>query len=201
MRDVEQGELQAIPPSQELPEPSATALARDDDRLRRIVTESYDFVWRSIVRFGVPRAEAEDAAQEVFLTMSRKLEAIALGSERAFLFQAARRVASNSWRSIRRRREDEEPSIDHEDPSAGPEATLEASRARAMMDGLVLGLALDLREVFVLYELEELTMGEIAMILELPAGTVASRLRRARSEFREGAERLAKASLAKEGGA
>jgi RNA polymerase sigma-70 factor (ECF subfamily) len=53
-------------------------------------------------------------------------------------------------------------------------------------------LSLELRAVFVLYELEDFTMAEIARTLELPPGTVASRLRRARETF----ERLAALALA-----
>ena len=45
----------------------------------------------------------------------------------------------------------------------------------------------DLVEVFVLYELEGLTSPEIADLLEIPVGSVASRLRRAREQFREAA--------------
>ena len=45
---------------------------------------------------------------------------------------------------------------------------------------------------FVLYEIEELTMAEIASVLELPPGTVASRLRRARAAFSERVQRFAR---------
>jgi len=56
----------------------------------------------------------------------------------------------------------------------------------------------DLVEVFVLYEIEGLTSPEIAELLEIPLGSVASRLRRAREQFRAAAARIAK-SLQKEG--
>ena len=56
----------------------------------------------------------------------------------------------------------------------------------------------DLVEVFVLYELEGLTSPEIADLLQIPLGSVASRLRRAREQFRQAAARIEK-SLAKEG--
>jgi RNA polymerase sigma-70 factor (ECF subfamily) len=56
----------------------------------------------------------------------------------------------------------------------------------------------DLVEVFVLYELEGLTSPEIAELLRIPLGSVASRLRRAREQFRSAAERVEK-NLQKEG--
>jgi RNA polymerase sigma-70 factor (ECF subfamily) len=174
-------------------EPRAAPLrAPDDDgRLREMVTLHFDFVWRTIVRLGVPRAEAEDAAQQVFIVASRKLSSIAVGSEKSYLFQTARRLAWNARRTIRRRREDAEPAQEHLDPSATPDSVLERSRMRAAMDRIIEEMELDLREIFVLFELEELTMVEIARMLGLPAGTVASRLRRARAAFRESAQRMA----------
>ena len=56
----------------------------------------------------------------------------------------------------------------------------------------------DLVEVFVLYELEGLTSPEIAELLQIPLGSVASRLRRAREQFRSAAARV-ETSLKKEG--
>ncbi|MFT3771354.1 MAG: sigma factor-like helix-turn-helix DNA-binding protein [Minicystis sp.] len=52
-------------------------------------------------------------------------------------------------------------------------------------------MPLDLRAVFVLFELEQATMAEIAAMLDLPPGTVASRLRRAREHFQAAARRIA----------
>ncbi len=56
----------------------------------------------------------------------------------------------------------------------------------------------ELAEVFVLYEIEGLTSPEIAELLEIPLGSVASRLRRAREQFRSAAERVER-SLHREG--
>jgi len=72
-------------------------------------------------------------------------------------------------------------------------------RARALLDALLASMPLDLRTVFVLYELEELTMAEIARALDLPAGTVASRLRRAREAFEELSRRVRR-DLGRKGG-
>src|SRR3954470_14140087 len=74
-------------------------------RVRALVTENFDFVWRSLVRLGVPRADAEDALQQVFLVASRKLDDIVPGRERAFLFGTAFRIAHRARRTRDRRRE------------------------------------------------------------------------------------------------
>ena len=54
-----------------------------------------------------------------------------------------------------------------------------------MLDGVLEQMEVDLRTVFVLYEFEDMSMAEIADIVAIPRGTVASRLRRAREDFRE----------------
>ena len=64
---------------------------------------------------------------------------------------------------------------------AADDAATEASAAEPVNNAVDPELA----EIFVLFELEDLTSPEIAALLEIPLGTVASRLRRARAEFRE----------------
>ena len=52
------------------PEPSVSAL---DPRLHRLAVEHYDFVWRTLRRLGITPPETDDATQQVFLILSRKL--------------------------------------------------------------------------------------------------------------------------------
>ena len=63
-------------------------------------------------------------------------------------------------------------------------------RARLLLDRILSEMTAELREVFVLFELEELAVAEVAELLSIPIGTVGSRLRRAREEFHERARRL-----------
>jgi RNA polymerase sigma-70 factor (ECF subfamily) len=109
------------------------------------------------------------------------------GSERSFLFGTAIRVASDHRKQSARRRET------HDDAALDAEATstptaeelLDQRRARALLDGVLDHMPDDLRSVFVLAELEGMTMSEMADLLAIPTGTVASRLRRARALFEE----------------
>ena len=182
--------------STSLPVPHEGALASTDvangiaaplaaeSRLRGLIAHHFDFIWRTMRRFCVPEADLDDAVQQVFTVASRKLSAIALGSERPFLFQTALRVAADTRRTLRRRREVCEPDLNEEiDLAPNPEELTEQRRGRAMLDALLEELPLDLRAVFVLYEIEELSTSEIARLVGVPRGTVASRLRRAREEF------------------
>ena len=75
-------------------------------------------------------------------------------------------------------------------PEPNAEQLLERRQARALLDQLLDEMPEDLRVVFVLFELEELSTPQIAELCALPIGTVASRLRRAREEFHAIAKRL-----------
>jgi RNA polymerase sigma-70 factor, ECF subfamily len=154
------------------------------DRLSTMFLDHYDFVWRSVRRLGVSSEAVDDATQEVFVVASRKLDSIEAGKEKAFLFGAAIRVASDSRRARHRRRQS--PSEDQPEPiDATPalDELVDQKRARETLDEIVGQLPEDTRPVFVLFELEGMTMAKIASYLELPAGTVASRLRRGREMF------------------
>jgi RNA polymerase sigma-70 factor (ECF subfamily) len=161
-----------------------------DARLRAIVGAHFDFLWRSLRRLGVPSTDVDDCAQQVFLVAARKLDEIVPDAERAFLFGTAMRVASDARRSRTRRREvHEDDAAEAFDPAPDPEQIADRRRARAVLDEVLDALPMDLRAPFVLFELEELPTAEIAVLLDLPAGTVASRLRRAREEFQRIVER------------
>jgi RNA polymerase sigma-70 factor, ECF subfamily len=155
------------------------------------VTAHFGFVWRSLLRLGVPRPDAEDALQQVFLVASHKLDAVEPGRERTFLFAVALRIASRAHRTRQRRREvlDAEPA-ERADPAPGADEQIDHARARAALDAILEAMPLELRAVFVLYELERATMAEIAVLLDLREGTVASRLRRARQHFQAAVRRL-----------
>jgi RNA polymerase sigma-70 factor (ECF subfamily) len=168
------------------------AATLDERRLRALVDTQFDFVWRSLRALGVPSADADDATQRVFMVTAQKLDAIADGSERAFLFATARGVAANARRAQARRREvGDEPVLERiTDDASDPEQALVDKQARELLEQVLSALPDDVRDVFVLHELEGLTTTTIAAVLEIPSGTVASRLRRARAEFKLSVARL-----------
>jgi RNA polymerase sigma-70 factor (ECF subfamily) len=171
-----------------------------EQRLEQLVAEQLDFVWRSLRRLGVPVASVDDATQQVWLIAAKKLPEIAAGSERAFLFGTAVRIASEVRRKLARKREVSGAlALEVEDPTPGAEELMRRRQARSVLDLILEALPEDLRVVFILYELEEQTAVEIAELLSVPPGTVASRLRRARSAFEVAVKRL-KAGHAKQGG-
>lgn len=161
-----------------------------DGRLESMFHAHYDFVWRSLRRLGVAPGSIDDAAQEVFVVVSRKLDAIVVGKEKAFLFGTALRVASDHRRSQSRKPMGEDVDVADISDHVSPEALLDAKRRREVLDAIVAALPDDVRPVFVLFELEGMTMAEIAPLMELPPGTVASRLRRGRELFAASIKRL-----------
>lgn len=160
--------------------------------LADLVTTHADFLWRQLRRLGVPEGQVDDALQRVFLTASRRLSSIEAGRERAFLFSVVRHTAAHVRRDLARLREQalDAAAFELPSPDAGPDELLDAARARALLDIALDALDDELREVFVLAEIEGLTGPEIGELVAVPLGTVASRLRRARVAFQAAATRL-----------
>jgi len=155
-------------------------------RLRGMVETYFDFAWRALRRLGVPESSIDDAVQQVWIVAARKLDDIAPGQERAFVFGTALRVASDARRAQSRRLESpHHDEIDAMDPAPSQDEALDDRRARAILDDVLSTMSDELRAVFVLFELEEMSTAQIAQMLEIPVGTAASRLRRAREEFRQ----------------
>jgi RNA polymerase sigma-70 factor (ECF subfamily) len=135
-----------------------------------------------------------DATQNVFLVVYRKLpEFEGRAQLRTWIFQICRRVASDYRRSAPIRREvitditELTERTDRERAAApGADQAARVRLARSILDRLTENQ----REVFILYELEGLSGEEIAQRLDIPLGTVRSRLRLARRSFRTQVEAL-----------
>lgn len=149
----------------------------------------HELVWRTLRRFGLPPEAAADATQQAFLIAAERLDDIRAGSERAFLFGTALRLARTASRSSRRFQLEDDMDL-HVDPGLRAEALTERQRAIELTDRVLSKLDPDLLSVFVLFELEEMSTPEIAKLIGIPVGTAASRLRRAREAFRAAVAKL-----------
>jgi RNA polymerase sigma-70 factor (ECF subfamily) len=156
------------------------------DRLERMFVDHNVLVWRTLRRRGLTPDAAADATQQTFLVAAERLADIHLDSERAFLVGTALRVARSLGRKVVRWQLDE----DMDQRTADAPSALDERTAIELCDRVLSRVDGDLAEVFVLYELEGLSSPEIAALLEIPLGTVASRLRRAREQFRAVVRRL-----------
>ena len=173
----------------------------EDAAVRDAVDAHYEVLWRFLRRMGVEEHQVEDAAQQVLMVFAGRVSAVPREAVRSFLLGTALRVASDYRR--RGARAGESVTIESLSGQAhpGPDAEhLVAHREmRRLLDRVLESLPTELRAVFVLAELEEMTMATIARALSIPPGTVASRLRRAREVFAARAEEV-RAELEKEVG-
>jgi RNA polymerase sigma-70 factor, ECF subfamily len=155
---------------------------------REVYDAHWPFVWRSLRRLGVPEADAADAAQEVFLVIHRKLPTFEGRAKiTTWIFRICMRVASDRGRRAHVRREvfEETGTPERSDPADGPLQVVERLEDVQLFDAALGRMDLNQRAVFTLFELEAMTGEEIAETLELPLGTVYSRLRAAREAFRK----------------
>jgi RNA polymerase sigma-70 factor, ECF subfamily len=156
-----------------------------------VYREHFRFVWRLARSLGVPAARVEDAVQDVFVIVHRRLaEHDGHAPLRAWLFEIVRRVAHDHRRTIRRK-ETTEPLDEGRGDSEAPDPArlAEASEDLRLVESILANLDEDRRMVFVLAEIEQMTAPEIAESLGINLNTVYSRLRRAREEFHAAAAR------------
>jgi RNA polymerase sigma-70 factor (ECF subfamily) len=155
------------------------------------------FVWRTLVRLGIAEEAIEDVVQEVFLVVHRRLPDFeGRSSVRTWIYAIAVRVARRHRRTLVRRRltksaEDANVEVTAlaDCPERSPDAVLERQQAMELVAALLDELDDDLREVFVLADLEEMAVPEIANILGANVNTIYSRLRVARRAFDEALSR------------
>ncbi len=153
-------------------------------RFERIYQETAPIVVRSLRRL-VPPSCVEDAAQDVFLTVARRLDDFQGRSKAStWVYGIVLRVASDHRRALRRG-ERRTTALAAEPPpsSRNPERQAEQASSLRMLHRVLGAMRDELREVFVLAELEQVPGPEIAQLLGLNANTMHSRLRAARSEF------------------
>ena len=150
--------------------------------MSRIVREHGVFVWRTLRRLGVRDADVDDVCQEVFVVVSRKLaEFEPRASLKSWLYGICVRSSAAHRRRAQVRREVPTEAPEAGSTERGPDAALESRQGLAMLDRALESLDEDKREVFVLYEIEELAMSEVAGILGCPLQTAYSRHTAARA--------------------
>jgi RNA polymerase sigma-70 factor (ECF subfamily) len=155
--------------------------------LETLYAEHAPFVWRSVRRLGVPADSVEDAVQDVFLVVHRRLgEFEGRSSVRTWLFGIVRRVVRDHRPS--RRQEPTDALVLDSLPGAvdaGPLALAERAEAARVLGCLLDTLDDDLREAFVLVDLEEMSVPEAAKALSANVNTVYSRVRAARQDLEQ----------------
>lgn len=156
------------------------------------VADLYDqhaqFVWRSLHRLGVHRADLADLLQDVFVTLHKRRAELSSRSPRGLLWT----IAVGRVRNYRRRAHRGAERLQAEPPeviaTSDPERALQRARQRERGQRLLDALDPEKRAVFVMFEVEGLSGKDIAAKLDVPLGTVHSRLHAARRELSQALE-------------
>ena len=149
------------------------------------------FVWRVLLRLGVAENDVRDAVQDVFVVVHRKLgEFEGRSKETTWLFAICMKVAADRRRLAHGRRELLTTVPHPSEENADIAALVDRRRAGALLEEFLERMCQEQRIVFVLFELDEMTGEEIASLLDVPVGTVRSRLRLAREAFQRFVARL-----------
>jgi RNA polymerase sigma-70 factor (ECF subfamily) len=139
------------------------------------------YLWRVLLSLGVSESDVEDLCQEVMLVVHRKLDEFEGSSVRSWLYGIGLRIAANHRRSARVRHEVVTDRVPDRIGAANQPQQLEAARLLAVLDQL----DDDKRIAFVLHEVEQLTLREVAEATDVPMQTAYSRLQAARDFVRQ----------------
>ncbi|MDF2693700.1 MAG: polymerase sigma factor RpoE [Labilithrix sp.] len=156
---------------------------------RVVFRREFSWVWNTLRRLGVRSDDLKDQSQEVFLRVHQLLSDYDTSRPfRPWLFAIAYRVAGR-YRTTHARHPVMEP-VDLADDGPGPDEDLETKQAQALVLDALQTIELNRRAVFILAELEERPVPEIAETLGVPLNTAYSRLRVAREEFAQAVARI-----------
>lgn len=158
-------------------------------RFHTLYRDHFDFVFRNLRRLGVGSGDVDDALQDVFLVVLRRIDDYRDATYgKAWLFAIALRVAGSYRRSQRRKDALKQRAETHAEPPVvriEPSPFERAARAEAgqFLHEFLASMEETKRSVFVLAELEQMTAPEIAQALGVNLNTVYSRIRTARIEL------------------
>lgn len=148
---------------------------------REIFASEARYVWRSLLALGVGESDVPDASQQVFVVLQKKLSQLNDGCAlRTFIYGICLRVSSD-YRNRAHVRRERLCAAPPELGMAGDQETLAVHRqALERLQDALAALEAPQREVFVLYEIEEMSMADVARAVGCPLQTAYSRLHAAR---------------------
>ncbi|HLI83136.1 MAG TPA: sigma-70 family RNA polymerase sigma factor [Bryobacteraceae bacterium] len=168
----------------------ARCLSGDETAWEQFVRTHTRQVYALCYRFTGSGTEAQDLTQEVFLRVFRTLKTFrsSEGSLNTWLARLTRNLLIDHYRRTRQDRatdsiEDRLPVIEEHGPVTRPDQVLAGREASAVLQAALEKLSPDLREAVILRDLQEMEYREIAQVLDIPEGTVKSRINRGRAEL------------------
>jgi RNA polymerase sigma-70 factor (ECF subfamily) len=177
----------------DMPAPPVRVEARERPSFEEVYDAHFDFVWRTAARLNVPESALDDAVQEVFVVVHRRLaDCFDTSTIRSWLYAIVVNVARTFRRAAMRGRVEgaaENAERTMAPPGPGPDETTERMEGLTVLQSILGGMDEERLEVFVLVELEELSVPEAARLLGIKLNTAYKRLRVGRQEFNEAAVR------------
>lgn len=174
---------------------------RDEQAFREMVEEYRDRVYSLTYRMLGSREEAEDLAQEVFITIFKSIDQFRGDSKfSTWLYRVTANHCKNRIKYLARRHDRDRTELNERvegggmsggasmaapRPSPRPDAQLEGAQLERILQLAIAELDEDQRILVILRDVEDLSYEEICAITELPDGTVKSRLHRARMALRK----------------
>ncbi len=164
-------------------------LAGDQSAWDQVVRLHWRKVFNVAYKFVGKHDEAEDLTQDIFLKLFRSLATFDRRANfQTWLISVSRNLCIDHYRSVRKERETVSRDLDAGDvpavsKDAGPYAMLEHNDRRALLRRALDELPSTLRAAVLLRDIRELSYQEIADQLDLPEGTVKSRINRGRLEL------------------
>jgi RNA polymerase sigma-70 factor (ECF subfamily) len=166
-------------------------LSGDEAAWEELVRQHTRHVYALCYRFTGGAAEAQDLTQEVFLRVFRTLKSFrsAEGSFGTWLSRVTRNLLIDHYRRTRQERitdpiEEQLPTLDLKGTVADqPDQALAGREASEVLQTALQKLSPELREAVILRDLQEMEYREIAQVLDIPEGTVKSRINRGRTEL------------------
>jgi RNA polymerase sigma-70 factor (ECF subfamily) len=159
-------------------------------QFREIYDAHFNFVYRSARRLGVHERSLDDATQDVFIVVHRRLADFeGRSGVKTWLYGITRRVAKDYRRRVGRKEQGMVPTDGLASATSGPDEDAAKSEAARVLQSILSTLDPAKREVFVLAEMEEMTAPEISEALSVNLNTIYSRLRNARADFEKAVSR------------
>jgi RNA polymerase sigma-70 factor (ECF subfamily) len=151
----------------------------------------FDYVWFTLRRLGVAERDLEDVTHDVFVQVYKQFEQFDNARPvRPWLFGFSYRVASDYRRLARHRFEMLGDEVDTIDGSPSAAEHLMTRQKLELVWAALAELDLERRAVFILHEVEDSPVPEVAKVLQIPLNTAYSRLRLAREQFAKTVKRL-----------
>ena len=175
---------------------------RDERAFRELIDDHRDRVFNITYRMLGNRAEAEDVAQEVFITVFKTIESFREESKfSTWLYRVTVNHCKNRIKYLARRHDRDRDELDETNQAtngavngapvrvAQPDKALASAQMEKLLQEAIAALDDDQRAVVILRDVEDLSIEEICEITGLPDGTVKSRLHRARLVLRKKMQR------------